>query len=125
VLILHVAYAFVPLGMALAALAVFYPGKIASAAGSHAFAVGAVGTMTLAVMVRATLGHTGRELDAGKAGRFVFYAVLVASIARIADALGLRGDLLIHLAACAWAAAFLGFAALYGGVLLRPRLRSE
>lgn len=123
VLILHVAYAFVPLGMALAALAAVRPEAVAPASGIHAFAVGAVGTMTLAVMVRATLGHTGRELRAGKAGCFVFASILVASAARIGEALGLPGEWLIHLAACAWAAAFLGFAVLYGGMLLRPRLQ--
>ncbi|MBE1206092.1 NnrS family protein [Aminobacter carboxidus] len=118
VLILHVAYAFVPLGMLLAALPNLMPGTVAPAAGIHAFGVGAIGTMTLAVMVRATLGHTGRQLRAGKAGCFVFVAILVAAAARIAQALGVPGDWLIHLAACAWVAAFLGFAVLYGGMLL-------
>ena len=125
VLILHVAYAFVPLGMLLAALATLMPGTVASAAGIHAFAVGAIGTMTLAVMIRATLGHTGRELRAAKAGCFVFAAILVAAAARIAEALGVPGDWLIHLAACAWVAAFLGFSVLYGGMLLGPRLRGS
>lgn len=129
VLVLHVAYLFVPLGMLLAALAILMPETAPPAAGIHAFGVGAIGTMTLAVMVRATLGHTGRELRAGKAGCFVFAAVLVAAAARLAEALqpggGLPGEWLIHLAACAWAAAFLGFAALFGGMLLRPRLRGR
>jgi hypothetical protein len=108
--------------MLLAALASLMPGTVTSAAGIHAFAVGAIGTMTLAVMIRATLGHTGRELRAAKAGCFVFVAILVAAVARIAEALGVPGDWLIHLAACAWVAAFFGFAVLYGGMLLRPRL---
>lgn len=129
VLILHVAYIFIPLGMLLAALAILAPETVAPAAGLHAFGVGAIGTMTLAVMVRATLGHTGRELRAGKGGCFVFAAVIVASAARIAEALRLTGDLpgdwFIHLTACAWAAAFFGFAMLYGGLLLRPRLRGH
>ena len=129
VLILHVAYVFVPLGMLLAALAIIVPETVAPAAGIHAFGVGAIGTMTLAIMVRATLGHTGRELRSGKAGCFVFAAVLVAAAARLAEALRLTGDLpgdwLIPLAAGAWAAAFVGFAALYGGMLLRPRLRGR
>ena len=124
VLILHVAYAFVPLGMALAALAAVRPETVAQAASIHAFSIGVIGTMTLAVMVRATLGHTGRELRAGKAGCFVFASVLVASAARIGEALGLPGEWLIHLAACAWGSAFLGFAVIYGGMLLRPRLQS-
>lgn len=125
VLILHLAYAFVPLGLLLCALAIFMPGTVAPAAGLHTFGVGAIGTMTLAVMVRATLGHTGRPLHAGKAGCFVFGAILLAAAARIAAALGVPGDWLIHLAACGWALAFLGFAGLYGRMLLRKKLRGQ
>ncbi len=122
VLILHVAYLFVPLGFLLTGLAALHPETLSPAAGIHAFSAGAIGTMTLAVMVRATLGHTGRALAARKAGCFVFAAVVVAAAVRIAAALGLPGDWPIHLAACAWAAAFLGFAALYGPMILRPRI---
>lgn len=123
VLILHVAYAFVPLGLLLAALAIFLPDRVAPVAGFHALGVGAIGTMTLAVMVRATLGHTGHPLRAGKAGGLVFVAILIAAAARIAAALGLPGDWLLPLSAAAWAIAFLGFVLLYGGMLCRPRRR--
>jgi uncharacterized protein involved in response to NO len=122
VLILHVAYLFVPLGFLLAGLAALYPETLSPAAGIHAFGAGAIGTMTLAVMVRATLGHTGRALAARKAGCFVFAAVVAAAAIRIAAALGLPGDWAIHLAACAWALAFLGFGVLYGPMILRPRI---
>jgi uncharacterized protein involved in response to NO len=121
VLILHLAYAFLPLGLVLVALAILMPGTVAQAAGIHTFGVGAIGTMTLAVMVRATLGHTGQPMRAGKAGCFVFVAILAAAAARIAAALGVPGDWLIHLAACGWASAFLGFAALYGRMLIRAK----
>lgn len=124
VIVLHLAYAFIPLGMLLAALAVLVPDAAAPAAAIHAFGVGAVGAMTLAVMARATLGHTGRALRAGKAGSFVFSAILIAAAARIAAALGLPGDWLLQVAACAWVAAFLGFAVFYGKMLLHPRLRT-
>jgi uncharacterized protein involved in response to NO len=122
VLILHVAYAFVPLGLVLAGLATLLPETLSPAAGIHAFTAGAIGAMTLAVMVRATLGHTGRALSAGRAGLLVFAAIVLAALIRIAAALGLPGDWPIHLAAGAWAVAFLGFAALYGGMLMRPRI---
>ena len=57
VLILHVAYAFIPVGSILAALSAF--DLVAPSAGIHAWTGGAIGTMTLAAMSRATLGHTG------------------------------------------------------------------
>ncbi len=122
VLILHVAYVFVPLGFLLAGLAALFPATVPPAAGIHAFSAGAIGAMTLAVMVRATLGHTGRALAAGKAGCFVFAAVVIAAAVRIVAALGLPGEWPIHVAAGAWAAAFLGFTAVYGGMLMRPRI---
>jgi uncharacterized protein involved in response to NO len=122
VLILHLAYAFIPLGMVFAALAALYPATVTPAAAIHAFGIGAIGTMTLAVMVRATRGHTGRSLQAGKAGCFVFAAILIAAVARLAAAFGLPGDMFIHIAGYAWAAAFLGFALFHGGMLLRPKI---
>ena len=61
-LILHVGYAFVPLGFLLNAASAF--GLVPPGAGVHAWMAGAAGIMTLAVMSRATLGHTGQRLTA-------------------------------------------------------------
>lgn len=71
-LILHVGYAFVPLGFVLVAAAAF--GLVLASAGIHAWTAGAVGTMTLAVMSRASLGHTGRTLTADWATQLVYGA---------------------------------------------------
>lgn len=124
VLILHLAYAFVPLGLALVALAAFFPrGTTIQAAAFHALGSGAIGVMTLAVMVRATLGHTGRRLEAGKNGIFVFAAILLAALTRIVAAIAGTEMTLVHAAGAAWAAAFLGYCLLYGRALLSPRIR--
>ncbi len=64
VLILHVAFVFVPIGFLLAGLAVVLPETVPSAAGIHAFSVGGVACMTLAVVTQTTLEHTSRELQA-------------------------------------------------------------
>ncbi len=61
-LALHAGYAFVPLGLLAVALAAL--GWIAGASALHVLTVGAIGGMTLAVMTRASLGHTGRPLMA-------------------------------------------------------------
>src|SRR6185295_134927 len=58
-LILHVGYLFVPLGFLLNACSAF--GIVAAGAGVHAWMAGAAGIMTLAVMSRASLGHTGQQ----------------------------------------------------------------
>lgn len=123
VLILHLSYAFVPIGLLFSGLAAVFPQAVPAAAGLHALGVGAIGCMTLSVMVRATLGHTGRELRAGIDGCAVFGAILAAAVLRICAAFHPEQTALLHLSAAAWAIAFLGYALLFGGMLLRPRLR--
>jgi uncharacterized protein involved in response to NO len=120
VLVLHVAYAFVPLGFCFTALAAF--GVIQPSPGLHAWMAGAVGTMTLAVMTRASLGHTGHALVAGAGTQAIYAAVVVAALARVAAGLLPEWTLApIHVAAFAWIAAFAGFAILYGPMLFRAR----
>jgi uncharacterized protein involved in response to NO len=120
VLILHVAYAFVPLGFALTSLAAF--SIVQPSAGLHAWMTGGVGAMTLAVMTRASLGHTGHELVAGAGTQVIYAAVVLAAFARVAAGLiPVWTILLIHIAVFAWIAAFGGFAILYGPILFRAR----
>jgi len=119
-LILHLAYAFVPIGFVLLGLSSL--GLISPSAGIHAWTGGTVGTMTLAVMTRASLGHTGHALTASIWTQAIYAAVLVAAVSRICAALEPQwSNSLLHLAAFTWAAAFLGFGAVYGPILLRPR----
>lgn len=125
VLILHVGFACVPLGLLLAGLATLTPTLVPPAAGLHALGVGAVGTMTLAVMTRATLGHTGRDLKAGTGTCLIYVAVLLAALARVCAAFAPGEPMLLHISAGLWAAAFLGFAALYGPMVLRPRIAAR
>ena len=115
-LILHVGYAFVPLGFLLNAASAF--GIVAVGAGIHAWMVGAAGTMTLAVMTRATLGHTGQPLTASPTTQAIYAAIIVAALSRICAAIDpAHSELLLHLAAFAWAAAFFGFALSFGALL--------
>lgn len=120
VLVLHAGYAFVPLGLLLTGAAAF--DLVPFAAGVHAFA-GAIGTMTLAVMTRASLGHTGRRLAASPTTQAIYAAVLAAAIARIGAALLPGWSLvLLHIAAFSWATAFIGFALAYGPALAGQRV---
>lgn len=121
VFVLHLAYGFVPLGLALASASAVAPGAVPVAAGTHALGSGAIGAMTLAVMVRATLGHTGRALVAGPAAIVLFGAVFASAVLRILAAFDAQ-PMLIDLAGAAWALAFLGFAAVFARALTRPRL---
>ena len=121
--VLHVGYAFVPLGFLLNALAGFdiVPGS----AGIHAWMAGAAGVMTLAVMTRASLGHTGQELTASGGTQAIYLAIITAAIARICAVLHpAASEVLLHIAAFAWVAAFSGFALVYGPLLLGSRRRA-
>lgn len=112
--VLHAAYAFVPLGAFAMAFASLQP-NTDPAAGQHIWMAGAIGAMTLAVMTRSTLGHTGRTLTAGK-GTTLIYLGIFASVA----ARWLSGDFahLITVSAMLWICAFAGFALIYGPALV-------
>jgi uncharacterized protein involved in response to NO len=115
VLVLHVGYAFIPAGFLLLGLSIWSP-LVPGTAGIHAWTAGAIGLMTLAVMTRASLGHTGQPLRAGGATLIIYAAVLAAAIARIVAAF--TGSItLVEFAGLAWLAAFAGFVFVYGPLL--------
>jgi len=121
VLVLHVAYLFVPAGFLLLAASDRF--GIPPSAGIHAWTVGAMATLTLAVMTRATLGHTGRPLSAGRATQFIYGSIVAAALLRIAAALDVvQSNLLLHFSALAWLLAFAVFAAAYGPMLLQRKV---
>ena len=121
VLILHVGYAFVPLGFVIVAGAIVLPQVVPLSAGLHAWTAGAIGTMTLAVMTRASLGHTGRALAAGRLTQAIYLLVVAAALLRIAAAFAPAATALLHAAGAAWIAAFWIFAVGYGPALFQPR----
>ena len=121
VFVLHLSYAWLPLGLILLGMSLLVPTQPASSA-LHALAAGAMASMTLAVMTRATLGHTGRELRAG-VGTTAIYLLVTAGAALRVAAPWLPFDylLLIQIAGAFWGGAFLLFLAMYGPKLLGPR----
>ena len=117
VLILHIGYAFVPLGFLLAGAAAI--AMVPADAGTHAWTVGAAGAMTLAVMTRASLGHTGNALNASAVTQAIYAAVVIASLARIGSSLEPAwSELLLQISAFTWVVAYFGFAASFGPLLV-------
>jgi uncharacterized protein involved in response to NO len=115
-LILHVGYFFVPLGVLLHAVSAF--ASLPSSAGIHAWMVRAAGVMTLAVMTRASLGHSGQQLTASPGTQAIYVAIIVAATSRVCAVIDpVHTEALLHLAAFAWAAAFLGFSVSFGRLL--------
>lgn len=124
-LILHVGYGWLALGLILLGASNLVP-ILAPTAALHALTVGAVGTMTLAVMTRATLGHSGRPLAAGPGTQAIYGLITAAAVLRVlAPLAGDRTVLALTLAGMAWSAAFGLFAILYGRALIRPRAQGD
>lgn len=121
--ILHIGYAFVPVGFLLAAAS--YPYDLPPSAGLHAWMAGAAGVMTLAVMSRATLGHTGQALHASKATLLIYVSIIAAALLRIGAVLMPGYVPLLHMAALAWAVAFIGFAVAYAPLLIGYRKKKR
>jgi uncharacterized protein involved in response to NO len=122
VFILHVGYLWVPVGLLLLALSVLGLAVPRSAA-IHALTAGAMATMILAVMTRATLGHTARDLVASPQTVFLYVLITFGALLRVTAPLGLVDYRIgMEIAAVAWAGAFVLFLGVYGPILFRARL---
>lgn len=120
--VLHLGYAFLPIGALALAWAALTPAIAPEAPAQHIWMAGAIGLMTLAVMTRATRGHTGRDLVADAGTTTLYVALVIAVIARVAAGLWPAGAPLgLDVAAVAWIGAFAGFAILYGPMLVQRR----
>jgi uncharacterized protein involved in response to NO len=80
--VLHVAYAWLPVGLALKA-AWLFGAPIPDTSWLHALTAGAFSTMILAIMSRAALGHTGRELVAPRLVVIAYYLITIAALLRV------------------------------------------
>ncbi|MHB1870258.1 MAG: NnrS family protein [Steroidobacteraceae bacterium] len=120
-LILHIGYAWLVLGVAALGVASLEPALPLPAA-IHALTAGAIGTMILGVMTRVSRGHTGRALAADRATVLIYALVVLAAGLRIAAALPSAAALdLLRAAAALWIGAFGLFAVRYAPLLLGPR----
>lgn len=118
--ILHAAYAWIPIGLALLGLAAF--GIVPRSAAIHALAVGSMGGLIIGMVTRTALGHSGRMVRAGRVEVTAFILVLLAAALRVAATLIPSFYLAGMLAAgSAWAAAFLLYVVSYGPLLLGKR----
>jgi uncharacterized protein involved in response to NO len=120
--VLHAAYVWLPLGLLLKA-AWLLGGLQWAAFWMHALGAGAAGTMILAVMSRASLGHTGRPLQVAPAMRWSYLLLVLAVAVRVfgPHALPLTYSVTILLSGLAWIGAFFIYAVVYTPILLRPR----
>ncbi len=117
-LVLHVAYGFVALGFLAIALAA--TGWLLPVSALHVLTVGAIATMMLAVMTRATRGHTGRPLTASGWTMLSYFSLFAAALARpLADMTD--QPWLMEVSGALWILAFGVFVIEYAPMLLRVR----
>jgi uncharacterized protein involved in response to NO len=121
VFVLHLGYAWLALGLLLLGASILTD-TVSPSSALHALAAGAMGTMTLAVMTRATLGHTGRALRADLATMAIYVMVTFGTLLRVCAAeLPVDYMTALRLGGSLWTGAFLLFVLAYGPKLLRRR----
>lgn len=120
---LHAGYAWTGAALILLGLHALDPAWAPRDAGLHALGGGAIGVMTLSVMIRATLGHTGRELTAGAAVSAILLLIHLSALVRVISPWleGMYGFALMASGGI-WTAAFAMFLWLFTLPLVRPRL---
>lgn len=122
VLILHLGYLWLAAAFLMLGCSILESGLIPQSAALHALTAGAIATMTLAVMTRATRGHTGRAIETDLATLWIYILVTVGALLRVAAPF--VSDLYLELligGGALWSTAFGLFAVRYGPMLLRPR----
>jgi uncharacterized protein involved in response to NO len=123
---LHLAYVWLPLGLALKAVHLL-SGAYWSGYWLHALTIGVAGSMVLAVMTRAALGHTGRPLVPAQSIAMAYALLSFAALVRVfGPALLPAHDLgSVFIAGSLWVLAFLLFLIVYTPILMRPRVDSR
>ena len=120
--ILHLACAWLPVGLALMALAAL--GWVPASLAAHALGLGFIGGLVIGMITRTALGHTGRMLVAGGPEKAMFALVQAAALVRVAGTLFFAQDYLAVLIAAAalWSAGFALYAIVYWPRLSRARV---
>jgi uncharacterized protein involved in response to NO len=120
--ILHAAYAWIPIHLALRACASL--GVIAPQFAIHALTIGAIGGMTIGMMTRTARGHTGRPLQADRWEVACYVLVQLAAVIRVFVGLAWTDGYLatVLLSAACWSLAYGIYAIRYWPILSRPRI---
>ena len=120
--ILYIGYGWIILGFILTTLSAY--SWILPSLALHAFTVGGIGVLTLGMMARVSLGHTGRVLRVSNAMAIGFILVNLAALLRVLLPLALSNwyNILIYASTLSWLAAFSLFMFVYAPILTSPRI---
>ncbi len=119
--ILHAGYVWVIIGLFLMGLSAL--DLVLFSTALHALTAGAIGSMTLGMMCRVSLGHTGRNLHAGRLTAFMFYTIQLAASVRVFGVMAwpVYSNELIVFSSALWAGCFGLYIAIYASMLMRAR----
>ena len=119
--ILHAAYAWIVVHLAMRALALAGIGGVSLA--THALTIGAIGGLTLGMMTRTSRGHTGLPLKADRFDTACYVLVMLAAVVRVFGGLVAVPHYTATVVASGllWSAAFALFAIRYAPILSRSR----
>jgi uncharacterized protein involved in response to NO len=120
--VLHAGYLWIPVYLALRALA--EAGAFPMPIATHALTVGAIGMLTIGMMTRTARGHSGRPLAADRQEVAGYALVGLAAFTRVGVplvAMSLYREAVIA-SACMWSAAYAIYAVHYWPILTRPRI---
>lgn len=123
--VLHLGYLWLIIGLAMIGLSYAWEG-VSSSVAMHSFTVGGFGTFIFAMMTRATLGHSGREIKASMLTTMIYFFITASAILRISSSL-IDGysDLALKGAGLCWIFAFILFCIEYIPIFTRPRIESQ
>lgn len=120
--ILHLSYAWIPIGFVLLGLSVI--GLMPQSAALHTLVIGSMAGLIIGMITRTSLGHTGRPLKAGKSEVAMYLLIQIGVVCRFAAGIhsGDLQDTALLAASAAWTAAFVLYLFVYGPYLALPRL---
>jgi len=120
--VLYAGYGWIIIGFILTALTAY--GWVAASLSLHAFTVGGIGILTLGMMARVSLGHTGRALRVSNSMALAFVLINLATLCRVIIPMALPTwyNVFIALSTVCWLAAFSLFTLVYLPILTSPRI---
>jgi len=123
--ILYTGYGWIILGFILTALSAY--AWVLPSLALHAFTLGGIGVLTLGMMARVSLGHTGRALRLSNAMAIGFVLINLAALLRVLLPLALPNwyNLIIYGSTLAWLTAFSLFMFVYAPILTSPRIDGQ
>jgi len=123
--VLYLGYGWIILGFIFYALAAY--GAVSSSLALHAFTVGGIGVLTLGMMARVSLGHTGRLLKASNTTAIAFVLINLAVLFRVVLPIAVLAwyDLFVYISTLCWLAAFALFTFVYAPIVTAPRIDNQ